>query len=82
MDDKTFMTKIHRIEGQVRGIERMWQDKREIVQIIQQLDAVRSSLNRVIVQLLTEDLLESNQIKQLIPYSKLNYLKKYLEKQI
>jgi DNA-binding FrmR family transcriptional regulator len=46
------IARLHRIEGQVRGIERMVDDDRYCIDILQQIAAVRSALERVGAQLL------------------------------
>ncbi len=39
--------RLHRIEGQVRGIERMVEDDRYCIDVITQVQAVRAALKRV-----------------------------------
>lgn len=38
---------LNRIEGQVRGIRKMYQDGRDCEQIVQQIAAIQSALKRV-----------------------------------
>ena len=46
--DKNALTKrLHRIEGQVRGIERMVEDDRYCIDILTQIGAVRTALEQV-----------------------------------
>ena len=48
------LTRLRRIEGQVRGIQKMVEDDRYCVDILTQLAAVRSALDALGVQLLTD----------------------------
>ena len=41
------VTRLNRIEGQVRGIRRMVQEPRRCVEILQQLAAAEAAMNRV-----------------------------------
>jgi DNA-binding FrmR family transcriptional regulator len=41
------VTRLNRIEGQVRGIRRMVQESRRCLEILQQLAAAEAALNRV-----------------------------------
>lgn len=44
--DKT-QAKLNRIQGQVAGIVKMYQEERDCLEIVQQIVAVRSALSRV-----------------------------------
>jgi CsoR family transcriptional regulator, copper-sensing transcriptional repressor len=44
---QVLVTRLNRIEGQVRGIRRMVQEPRMCVEILQQLAAAEAALNRV-----------------------------------
>ena len=46
---------LNRIEGQVRGIKKMYQEERSCEQIAQQIAAVKSALTRVGKELLTSE---------------------------
>ena len=46
---------LNRIEGQVRGIKKMYQEERECAQIAQQVAAIQNALKRVATQLLTDE---------------------------
>lgn len=46
-DQQSLVTRLNRIEGQVRGIRRMVQEKRLCVEILQQLAAAEAALNRI-----------------------------------
>ena len=50
------MTRLKRSEGQLRGIQKMMEEERDCVDIITQLTAVRSSVNRIIELMMTENL--------------------------
>jgi CsoR family transcriptional regulator, copper-sensing transcriptional repressor len=53
--DKDALTKrLHRIEGQVRGIERMVEEDRYCVDILTQIAAVRTALEQVGAKLLED----------------------------
>lgn len=59
MDDssqKKLSARVKRIAGQVAGIERMLDDKRYCVDILNQIAAVRSALDALGVELLTRHL--------------------------
>lgn len=46
------VTRLNRIEGQVRGIRRMVQEPRLCIEILQQLSAAEAALNRVSLAIL------------------------------
>jgi len=53
--DKVALTRrLHRIEGQVRGIERMVDDDRYCVDILTQISAVRTALESLGLQVLED----------------------------
>jgi|SRR6266568_7105411 len=59
MDDtsqKRLASRVKRIAGQVGGIERMLEDKRYCVDILNQIAAVRSALDALGIELLTRHL--------------------------
>lgn len=53
---KKLVSRIKRIGGQVAGIERMLEDKRYCVDILNQIAAVRSALDALGVELITRHL--------------------------
>ena len=53
-DPKKIILQLHRIEGQVRAIEKMYNDKRDIEEIVRVVQAARSSLDSV-TRLLVND---------------------------
>ena len=44
---QTVVTRLNRIEGQIRGIRRMVQEPRLCIEILQQLAAAEAALNRI-----------------------------------
>lgn len=44
---QALITRLNRIEGQVRGIRRMVQEPRLCIEILQQLSAAEAALNRI-----------------------------------
>lgn len=65
MSKSKYITRLKRSEGQLRGIQKMIEEDRDCMDIITQLSAVRSSVDRVIELLITENLMEciNNPIK-------------------
>jgi CsoR family transcriptional regulator, copper-sensing transcriptional repressor len=53
---KKLVTRVKRIAGQVAGVERMLEDRRYCVDILNQIAAVRSALDALGVELLTQHL--------------------------
>ena len=58
MSKSKYITRLKRSEGQLRGIQKMIEEERDCIDIITQLSAVRSSVDRVIELLITENLME------------------------
>ena len=56
MTKSKYITRLKRSEGQLRGIQKMIEEERDCVDIITQLTAVRSSVDRVIELIITENL--------------------------
>ena len=46
-EQQSLVTRLNRIEGQIRGIKRMVQEPRLCVEILQQLAAAEAALNRI-----------------------------------
>ena len=59
-DNKDIINRLKRAEGQLRGIQKMIEDDTECIDIVTQLSAVRSSINR------TMGIVISNKINQII----------------
>ena len=57
MTNSKYITRLKRSEGQLRGIQKMMEEERDCVDIITQLTAVRSSVNRIIELMMTENLI-------------------------
>jgi DNA-binding FrmR family transcriptional regulator len=53
-DKDALAKRLHRIEGQVRGIERMVEDDRYCIDILTQVGAVKTALETVALQLLDD----------------------------
>jgi CsoR family transcriptional regulator, copper-sensing transcriptional repressor len=53
-DKEALITRMHRIEGQVRGIEKMVADERYCIDILTQIGAVSTALETVAQKLLEE----------------------------
>ena len=51
-DKKKIANRLHRIEGQVRGIERMVEDDRYCIDVLTQVSAVKTALDALALQLL------------------------------
>lgn len=47
LQQQALVTRLNRVEGQVRGIRRMVQEPRLCVEILQQLSAAEAALNRI-----------------------------------
>lgn len=47
-DKKDILNRLKRAEGQLRGIQKMIDEEQEYIDIVTQLTAVRSSINRTI----------------------------------
>ena len=56
MSKSKYITRLKRSEGQLRGIQKMMEEDRDCVDIITQLTAVRSSVDRIIELMITENL--------------------------
>ncbi len=53
-DKARIATRLHRVEGQVRGIERMVEDDRYCIDILTQIAAVRTALESVGFEILSD----------------------------
>ena len=56
MTNSKYITRLKRSEGQLRGIQRMIEEDRDCADIVTQLTAVKSSVERVIEMIITENL--------------------------
>lgn len=46
--------RLRRLEGQVRGVQKMLDDDRECVEVLQQLAAIRAAAHRISIQVIRE----------------------------
>ena len=53
-DKEALVRRLHRIEGQVRGIERMVEDDRYCIDVLTQIGAVQAALDKVALGLLDD----------------------------
>ena len=53
-DKDALVRRLHRIEGQVRGIERMVEDDRYCIDVLTQIAAVKTALERVAMKILDD----------------------------
>ena len=56
MSKSKYINRLKRSEGQLRGIQKMMEEERDCIDIITQLTAVRSSVDRIIELMITENL--------------------------
>ena len=56
MTRSKYITRLKRSEGQLRGLQKMMEEERDCIDIITQLTAVRSSVDRIIELMITENL--------------------------
>ncbi|MUN74787.1 metal-sensitive transcriptional regulator [Enterococcus casseliflavus] len=54
--NKDILNRLKRTEGQLRGIQKMIEDEKECVDVITQLSAVSSSINRIMGIIVAENL--------------------------
>ena len=82
MSKSKYITRLKRSEGQLRGIQKMIEEDRDCMDIITQLSAVRSSVDRVMELLITENLMEciNNPIKNPDEQEKMEKAIRYLVK--
>lgn len=70
---RTMLNRISRIEGQLKGIHRMVEEKNQCLDVITQIMAIRSAMSMLGIELLKEDILCKKKDKQEISE---DYLKK------
>lgn len=54
--DKQIINRLKRTEGQLRGIQKMIEEDKECVDVITQLSAVRSSVDRIMGMIIAQNL--------------------------
>lgn len=55
-DKKKVIHRLRRTEGQIRGIQKMIEEDKECIDVMTQLSAVRSSIDRVMGMIVAENL--------------------------
>lgn len=55
-EQKKVINRLRRTEGQIRGIQKMIEEEKECMDVITQLSAVRSSIDRVMGMIVAENL--------------------------
>lgn len=53
-DPQKILARLHRVEGQVRSVEKMYQEKRELEEIVRVVLAARASLGAVTKMLIND----------------------------
>ena len=53
-DKEALRKRLHRIEGQVRGIERMVEDDRYCIDVLTQISAIQAALDKVALELMDD----------------------------
>ena len=56
LEEKKILNRLKRTEAQIRGIQKMIDEEKECIDIITQLSAVRSSIDRVMGMIVAENL--------------------------
>lgn len=56
-DKKSYINRLSRLEGQIRGISKMIEEDRECTDVVTQLSAVKAGIDKVITLMVTENLL-------------------------
>lgn len=56
INNKNILNRLKRTEGQIRGIQKMIEEDKECMDIMTQLSAVRSSIDRVMGMIVAENL--------------------------
>ena len=56
IENKNILNRLKRTEGQIRGIQKMIEDEKECMDVITQLSAVRSSIDRVMGMIVADNL--------------------------
>ncbi|MGX7205430.1 metal-sensitive transcriptional regulator [Enterococcus pingfangensis] len=56
IEEKKILNRLKRTEGQIRGVQKMIEDEKECIDVITQLSAVRSSIDRVMGMIVADNL--------------------------
>lgn len=57
-DKKTYVNRLSRVEGQIRGITKMIEEDRGCQDVVTQLTAVKAGIDKIITMMVTENLLQ------------------------
>lgn len=80
MDQERIIRQLHRIEGQVRGIEQMVATDRGLVATVQQLLAVRSALRTVMTNYVELFLEAPDEGRVVLTREQVSYLLKLIDR--
>jgi len=72
-EDKKIIHQLNRLEGQVKSLKKMYKDDRECLEIIQQITAAKSALNRAANLILEEEtchFIEEGKKEKILPIIK------------
>lgn len=58
-DKKTILNRLNRLEGQIRGINKMVSDERDCQDIVIQLSAVKAGADKIMTMLVMDNLLQT-----------------------
>lgn len=56
-NDKQYINRLNRVEGQIRGITKMLEDDRECKEIVTQLSAVKAGIDKIITMIVSDNLM-------------------------
>lgn len=56
-DKKSYINRLSRLEGQIRGISKMLEEDRSCQDVVTQLSAVKAGIDKVIALMVTENLM-------------------------
>lgn len=56
-NDKQYINRLNRVEGQIRGITKMLEDDRECKEIVTQLSAVKAGIDKIITMIVSDNLI-------------------------
>jgi len=56
-DKKSYINRLSRLEGQIRGISKMLEEDRSCQDVVTQLSAVKAGIDKVMALMVTENLL-------------------------
>ena len=56
-NNKPYINRLNRLEGQIRGITKMLEDDRECKDVVTQLSAVKAGIDRIMTMIVTDNLL-------------------------